>query len=217
MAIDVLRGRGSGDVVELQEPCNVIEDRTKLEGLIDCEGCECGDVSNLQISAVLKEYKANIKGMNVTLIDSVILETCKTCERPHITIPDMSGLISAVALSRVKINYKLSGKEIRFVRNAIGLSSKGLAKYLDVSIETVSRWENDKAPIGPTNEKLLRLTAGIALKDVTLGIEFDPREIMDMKIVSIIKPDRELDMAFQRVKISKDNRLQDAYFELKAA
>jgi len=68
----------------------------------------------------------------------------------------MQGLIYAAAVSRVMNEQKLKGRDIRFLRKALDLPSKELADRLEVAQETMSRWENDKAPIGPENEKLLR-------------------------------------------------------------
>ncbi|MHB8392585.1 MAG: hypothetical protein ACYDBH_23910 [Acidobacteriaceae bacterium] len=45
----------------------------------------------------------------------------------------------------------------------------------------MSRWENDKEPIGPRSEKLLRLRVGDQLAKMT-AIKFDAGVIFDMKI-----------------------------------
>jgi DNA-binding transcriptional regulator YiaG len=42
---------------------------------------------------------------------------------------------------------QVGGAEMRFARKAIGLTQGRLAELLDVAVETVSRWENDREPI----------------------------------------------------------------------
>jgi putative zinc finger/helix-turn-helix YgiT family protein len=50
----------------------------------------------------------------------------------------------------------LSGEEIRFLRKMAGLTATDLAKTIGMAKETISRWENDKVPIGGESDRLLR-------------------------------------------------------------
>jgi DNA-binding transcriptional regulator YiaG len=52
---------------------------------------------------------------------------------------------------------KLSGPEIRFLRKYLGYSGAHFARTIGVDPATVSRWENEKEPMGATAERLLRL------------------------------------------------------------
>jgi len=45
---------------------------------------------------------------------------------------------------------------VRFLRKSLGWSGSDFAKHMGVAEETVSRWENDAAPIGPQADRLLR-------------------------------------------------------------
>ena len=50
----------------------------------------------------------------------------------------------------------LDGCEILFFRRELGLSQKVLGKRLDVNLQTVWRWENDKGRIKPDKDVSLR-------------------------------------------------------------
>lgn len=104
-------------------------------------------------------YKADQLGIDgVYLREAVTQEKCEVCGYvKSLAIPNLQGLIAAVAVSRVLIPYKLHGKEIRFLREALEETAKELALTVEVLPTQISRWENEAEPIGPRSEKLLRL------------------------------------------------------------
>ena len=63
----------------------------------------------------------------------------------------------------------------RFTRRYIGWSEGELAKHFGVDPATVSRWENNRDPIGPVADRLLRLT--VQAKSPLAS--FDVEEILD--------------------------------------
>ena len=87
-----------------------------------------------------------------------------------------------MAITRSNDPLKLNGRDIRFLRKALGYSGKELAGRMEVTAETVSRWENDRELIGSTSEKLLRLIVGGMLEDEAPAIDFDSDAIVNMRI-----------------------------------
>lgn len=57
----------------------------------------------------------------------------------------------------------LTGAEIRVLRNVLGWTAVELAAHLGVSSSQVSRWENDREPIGPVADRMVR--AILALRE----------------------------------------------------
>lgn len=51
---------------------------------------------------------------------------------------------------RFPINRESAGKMLRSLRKREGVSQEALGKYLEVDSTLISRWENDKRPIGPS-------------------------------------------------------------------
>jgi DNA-binding transcriptional regulator YiaG len=52
---------------------------------------------------------------------------------------------------------RLSGAEVRYLRKSLGWSGEDFAKHMGVDPSTVSKWENEKEPIGTSSDRLLRL------------------------------------------------------------
>ncbi|MGH8122055.1 MAG: hypothetical protein ACREPT_04725 [Rudaea sp.] len=159
-------------------------------------------------------------GFPVLLINAATVSTCETCdEKEEITVPNLPGLTAAVALQRVMLPAKLSGADIRFVRKAIGISSAALAKHLEVTPESFSRYENDKLAISPPTEKLLRIIVGYMLKDKAPAMEFDVQKLADMRLVAAWDPSLPVPMmAFELVKIrTAEKRVEEGYFLQEAA
>lgn len=154
-------------------------------------------------------YPAKNLGIDgVEVFDAVEEVRCKKCRAVlETTIPNMPELVAATALARVKNPIKLNAREIRFLRKALGWKSITLAKQLSVKPETVSRWESeeDPAPMGLTNERLLRMFVVQELKNVAPGIFVDEREILSMDIPGARKSQEAVRLQFYRV-LLKENR-----------
>jgi len=61
-----------------------------------------------------------------------------------------------VARAVVKMGGRLTGDEVRFLRTFLELSGVELAELMDSTPGTVSRWENNRTPVGRTADLLLR-------------------------------------------------------------
>ncbi len=72
-------------------------------------------------------------------------------------IPDPEGLVKAVAQARVLHKHKLSGGELKFLRSALGLKSKELARAIAVTPEHMSRLEAGEKVLCPQSEMLVRI------------------------------------------------------------
>ncbi|MFZ3180901.1 MAG: helix-turn-helix domain-containing protein [Methylocystis silviterrae] len=72
-------------------------------------------------------------------------------------IPDLDGLLKTIAISRVLNSRKLTGQDIKFLRKAVGLKQKDLAKSIEMSPEHLSRCEAGALVMSPASEKLLRI------------------------------------------------------------
>ena len=85
----------------------------------------------------------------VVLIDGAEEEIDDTTgEVVGVSIPDMEELVAAVVLARVLHPLQLDHREVRFIRQVIGMRAKDFAQALDMAPETFSRWENGKQELG---------------------------------------------------------------------
>ena len=92
----------------------------------------------------------------VTLVNAEV-SRCPKCGNYEISIPQIEGLHRLIARVLIEKVTRFTGDEVRFLRKSLGWSGSDFAKHMGVTDETVSRWENDAAPIGPQADRLLRL------------------------------------------------------------
>jgi len=144
--------------------------------------CKCGGLSERKRldSYVVPGTLLGVE--NVTLINAVSEEKCAKCGKGKIIIPDIPGLITAVALTRAKLPFKLNHHEIKFVRKAMDLSAKELAHHLKVTPETLSRWENEKLPMSEQAEAFFRLIAIALLSDRAAAVDPEMDKVAKMDV-----------------------------------
>lgn len=75
----------------------------------------------------------------------------------QIVIRDIEGLHNAIGRFIVNERHTLSGKELRFLRQEMLMSQALLANLLEVSEQTVHRWETAKSDTPKPAEALIRL------------------------------------------------------------
>ena len=166
-----------------------------------CNECEAWSVQR----ETVPEYRYDGLGIPVVLYNSAIKEVCHKCGEEIIEIPDLKGLIAAVAVSRVMHDYKLRGHELKFLRSALDKTASELATMIDVTLETVSRWENDKKPVPPSSEKLIRYFVGSLLEDEAPAVFFDQVKVAEMKIKAIVSNEIP-PMGFERVSLKVEKK-----------
>jgi len=93
---------------------------------------------------------------NVTLV-RVSVARCPRCGNYEVSIPNIEGLHRLIARALIEKKTRFRGEEVRYLRKNMGWSGADFARHMGVTEETVSRWENDAAPIGPQADRLLRL------------------------------------------------------------
>lgn len=93
---------------------------------------------------------------HVTLV-GVEVSRCVACGNYEVAIPRVEELHRLLAKVLIEKRTRFTGDEVRFLRKNLGWSGTDFARHMGVAEETVSRWENDAAPIGPQADRLLRL------------------------------------------------------------
>ena len=74
-----------------------------------------------------------------------------------IAIEDIDTLHRAIGEHLCRKKKDLNGKEFRFLRREILMSQATLAELLDMTEQTVHRWETGKTPMPKAAETLIRL------------------------------------------------------------
>ncbi|MDR3414198.1 MAG: hypothetical protein P4L87_25100 [Formivibrio sp.] len=91
---------------------------------------------------------------NVWLVNGYTIE--QTPYGEAIRIEDSESLDRVIAESLLNGTAPLTGKELRFVRQFIGLSQADLGSFLGKDAQSVARWEKS-GHVEPTAEKLARV------------------------------------------------------------
>lgn len=176
----------------------------EIDSLIDCS-CANETREKLQI------FHTEMLGAEVVLHDAAVRVFCVDCGNESISIPYLEGLIAAVAMLRIKEPTKLFSKDIRFLRKAAEMKAVTLAGKLEVTPETISRWENDKAPMSAAAEKLFRLTMAEVFEDLAPCVDYSPGDILDMNVRACMSVDRSLILNLELVKCLKLNKPMNVY------
>lgn len=159
---------------------------------------------------------SDIIGLHVIVLHSVIEITDEDGEKSY-EIPELDSLGAAAALARCLTPYRLKGSELRAIRKIAGWTASDLAKKLGekTSVETISRWENDKQLMGSYAEKVFRLVVCEEIAKNAEGIYYKAKSIADMSITDPWLANSEYEMhpiCLALVKImSKTERLIDTY------
>lgn len=98
-------------------------------------------------------------------------------------IPDLDGLIAAVAVMRALVPVRLSGPELRFMRKATALGSAEFAEAVGLNPSSYSRYENDKDEMGGFVEQIVREKICEELKDQAPAIDYEPKKIIGMRML----------------------------------
>ena len=113
-------------------------------------------------------YRFEEFGLPVELMRIEMIK-CSHCGSVDPIIPNMDGLMTAVALEVICSTSLLHGEEIRFLRKCIGKSAQEFSRLLHVDHTHLSKGENNRLEVGPRLDKLVRfvvINLSPNLKDV---------------------------------------------------
>lgn len=82
--------------------------------------------------------------------ESGVAPQCDECNVVDLPLNVLAGYERRAARTVLRDVQTVDGAVVRFARKALGLRQADFAKLLDVSEQTVSRWENNHEPITVT-------------------------------------------------------------------
>jgi putative zinc finger/helix-turn-helix YgiT family protein len=139
---------------------------------------ECASTMKTRRETVPFEKPIGLPGVHL----NTFVARCPHCGAYEVMLPNLEGLHKVIATTLLKKKARLAGAEIRFLRKVLGWSGADFAEHMGTSVETVSRWEHDATPIGPTADRLLRLMV------MTLHPVSDYQKLDLLKKVTKAKP-----------------------------
>lgn len=90
------------------------------------------------------------------VVSGAPVHVCPNCgaRYPGLRAPQAS--LESLARWIVQRPGRLQASEVQFIRHTLGWSQEQLGRRLGVTVETISRWENGKRPLGYQSELALR-------------------------------------------------------------
>ncbi|HWO25770.1 MAG TPA: hypothetical protein VNO30_43845 [Kofleriaceae bacterium] len=123
----------------------------------------------------MRTVRENIEwdALRGSVIIGAEVERCGKCGAlDGVTFQSLSQLIDVAARTVVAKQGRLSGAEVRFLRSFLDLEGAELAETLGSNPSTVSRWENDRQPIGRHADLFLRALVLLELGETTSASYF---------------------------------------------
>lgn len=143
----------------------------------------CTECGGSRVKAVLlPEYETEVGGLKVRLLNAVVREVCEDCGDATVEIPNLEGMVKTVAVARALLPIRLRGSDVRLMRQALDMNGRQFAAAMELTPETVSRWESGERGIGGYSEKLLRHNVCALLHRQVPELDYDPAEITTMEI-----------------------------------
>jgi len=136
-----------------------------------------------------EDYRYDECGFRHITLAGVEVARCPRCGSCEISIPHLEALHRLLARVLIEKSTRVTGDELRFLRKSLGWSGSDFAKHMGVAGETVSRWENDAAPIGLQADRLLRFL--VAQGRLTTGypaerlVKIDPKKARATRVTLI--------------------------------
>ena len=113
-----------------------------------------------------RNYRYTESGLSNVVLQDVEVADCPACGHSDVMIPRLAKIHRAIALALANSPARLTGAQLRFLRKHIGHNGEQLAKYLHTDKTKISKWERDEDPIGPSNDRLVRLLVAALDKDL---------------------------------------------------
>jgi|GEM_PF-1380580 len=114
---------------------------------------ECG----MTIRKGIGNYRYKESGLDNVWLENLPVYQC-SCKVVSASIFQLRRLHELIGRRLVEKPALLNGKEIRFLRKSIYLSSKAFSKRLGVGKTTLSKWENGSQQHSASHDRLIRET-----------------------------------------------------------
>jgi putative transcriptional regulator len=148
-----------------------------------CRTCGKAELTSQRETSLYEE-----SGLPNVVLVGIEVRRCPSCGHHELVLPRVAELHKTIAQVVIHKRTRLSGAEVRFLRKYLGWSGVDFARHVGVDPSTVSNWENDKDPIGPSADRLLRLMVvrGAPVEDYALDeltkIENERTPPVDMRL-----------------------------------
>jgi len=119
---------------------------------------ECGTRMRARRNQTVPYPESGIPNVRIR---GVTVYRCRKCGAESRELPNLRRLHRGIAERLTQDLLPLTGPALRFLRKQMGLTAQDLAEVMGVRRESLTRWETEAEPIGPTSDRLARLVYGV--------------------------------------------------------
>ena len=142
---------------------------------------ECGGA----MTTARENYRYDICGLRHVTLLGIWISRCAACGNYEVSISRIEDLHRLIAKCVIEKSTRFTGMEIRFLRKILDLPAIDFARRMGVTVETVSRWENDATAIGTQADRFLRLL--VALVELTTKYPAEKLDLIDSDSVRVTR------------------------------
>lgn len=113
---------------------------------------ECGN----KLTRTTGNHRYTTCGLKNIILKNIPIFICSQCGEEEFIIQNMEGLHNLIATIVASQVFRLLPEEIRLLRTHLGFSGVDFARAIDVTPESVSRWETGKEKMSLSLERFLR-------------------------------------------------------------
>ena len=176
----------------------------------------CKKCKGLMEKSIKSEHTEDLGGVVVKVLNAAQVYRCRSCDDEIVAIPDMDGLVRSVAIARALNPVRLAGAEVKYLRRVLDMTQVDFAKAMDLSPETVSRWETDARGIGGACEKLVRHNVCALIYKATKGRPYDASVIANMEFRSLKEGKSLPPIEMVRVRVPDNDTQENEWGQLAA-
>jgi putative transcriptional regulator len=137
----------------------------------------CVECRSRELAAAETEERLEVAGK--TFAATIPITRCAKCGATYLS-HDAVGMLELGAAGELARHGEVSAEAFGFMRRALGVRAVELAEWLDVTPETVSRWEHGRQPIDRGAAAILSAMVLDRLEDRTTTLD---------RLKALIKPE----------------------------
>ena len=127
---------------------------------------ECGAGATIARS----DYHYVESGLDNVILHNVQVVKCPNCKETGVIFHRIDDIHRDIARAIIDQPYRMTGKELRFLRRYLEMTGDQLSSMLKVDRTTLSKWETGGDPIGHQSDRLIRLIAVALGRDLGRGL-----------------------------------------------
>jgi YgiT-type zinc finger domain-containing protein len=119
----------------------------------------CSNCAHNKAQVKIDNYRFEECGLDYVVLKGIEIVECPKCGNIDPIIPRPVEIMRILAQGVISKKSRLSGKEVRFLRNYLQMTGAQFARFLHTDKNTLAKQETGKTKIGPKTDLLIRLLA----------------------------------------------------------